>query len=242
MKDGCISKLTITETGHQFIQYKKIICTLPVLCTDKNYRCLDDVLCNWTDLDEADVTPPYPKADQWSNTYNVGIKTVDPNATSVQGTGERPPIIVMMQRTHVFDTNLQKQLLSDFNQKSKIKSQEYSKFIANKKALMTIIYGQCDEASKTKIAPGRTYEANNQDGILIEFLKRLRTVCFGSNDGGLSLGPYEQVIAVKSMNNYSNNRPHDPHSFKEQVKIKYDAIKAVIEKFPNGTGAMMELL
>ena len=44
------------------------------------------------------------------------------------------------------------------------------------------------------------------------------------------------------MNNYSNNKPHDPHGFKEEVKIKYDAAKAVVKKFPNGTGAMMELL
>ena len=44
------------------------------------------------------------------------------------------------------------------------------------------------------------------------------------------------------MNNYSNNKLHDPHGFKEEVKIKYDAIKAVVKKFPNGTGTMMELL
>jgi len=50
MKVGCISKLTITGTGHRAIQYKKIIDTLPVLCVDKNYRCIDDVLCTGTNL------------------------------------------------------------------------------------------------------------------------------------------------------------------------------------------------
>ena len=44
------------------------------------------------------------------------------------------------------------------------------------------------------------------------------------------------------MNNYSNNKPHDPHDFKEEVKIKFDAVKAVAGMFPNGTGAMIELL
>ena len=78
MNDGCISKLTITETGHRATQYKKTIDTLPVLCADKNYRCIDDVLCNWTNLDKADFTPPYPNVDQWSNTYYVEIKTVNP--------------------------------------------------------------------------------------------------------------------------------------------------------------------
>ena len=36
-KDGPISKLFITKTGHRPTQYKKIIDTLPVLCVDKNY-------------------------------------------------------------------------------------------------------------------------------------------------------------------------------------------------------------
>ena len=44
------------------------------------------------------------------------------------------------------------------------------------------------------------------------------------------------------MNNYTNNEPNDPHSFKEQVKIKYEATKAIAGKFPNGTAALTELL
>ena len=64
MKDGYIYKMTITESGHQANQYKKIIDTLPVLCVDQYYRCIDDVLCNWIDLDKADFTPPYPNSDQ----------------------------------------------------------------------------------------------------------------------------------------------------------------------------------
>ena len=44
------------------------------------------------------------------------------------------------------------------------------------------------------------------------------------------------------MNNYSNNKPHDPHGFKEEVKIKYNAVKVVAGKFSNGTPAMLELL
>ena len=68
------------------------------------------------------------------------------------------------------------------------------------------------------------------------------SVCFGSDDGGLSYGPYKQVVVVKSINNYSNNKPHDPHGFKEEVKIKYDAVKAVIGKSPKGARAIIELL
>ena len=51
MKDGCISKLAITETRYRVTQYKQSIDTLPVLCVDKNYRYINGVLYNWTDLD-----------------------------------------------------------------------------------------------------------------------------------------------------------------------------------------------
>ena len=44
------------------------------------------------------------------------------------------------------------------------------------------------------------------------------------------------------MNNYTNNEPYDLHSFKEQVKIKHEATKAIAGKFLNGTAALMELL
>ena len=106
--------------------------------------------------------------------------------------------------------------------------------------LIAIIFGQCDKATKAEIALGANYNTDRQAGRLINFLHRI--VCFGSDDGGLSYRPYKQVGVVKSMNNYSNNKPHDPLYFKEQVKIKYDALTAVSGKFLNGTAVMMGLL
>ena len=44
------------------------------------------------------------------------------------------------------------------------------------------------------------------------------------------------------MNNYSNNKPHDPHGFKEDITIKFDVVKIVDEKFLNRTDVMMQLL
>ena len=57
----------------------------------------------------------------------------------------------MMEQTRIFDANLQKELLSEYECDSKNKSQEYAKFLADKKALITILFGQCDEATKTKM-------------------------------------------------------------------------------------------
>ena len=79
-------------------------------------------------------------------------------------------------------------------------------------------------------------------GSLIAFLEQLRTVCFGSDDGGLSYGPYKQIVAVKSMNNYTNNEPYNSPGFKEQVKIKFEATTATAGRLPNGTAALMGLL
>ena len=44
------------------------------------------------------------------------------------------------------------------------------------------------------------------------------------------------------MNNFSNAKPNESHGFKEENKIKYDAVLAVVRNFPNGTGPMLKLL
>ena len=132
--------------------------------------------------------------------------------------------------------------MSPYKRNSKKKSQEYAKFLANKKALITIIFGQCGKATKTKISLGATYTIDRQARRLIQFLKQLPTVCFGGDGSGLSYTPYEQVVAVKLLNNFSNNKPHDIHGFKEEVKIKYNSVKAIAGQFPNGIATMMLLL
>ena len=44
------------------------------------------------------------------------------------------------------------------------------------------------------------------------------------------------------MNNFSNAKPNNPHGFKDELKIKFDAVLAIVGKFQNGTGPMLELL
>ena len=92
----------------------------------------------------------------------------------------------MMEQTHVFNANLQKELLSEYKRNSKNKSQADAKFLADKKALITILFGHCDKATKTKIVLGATYAADHQAGRLSACIKRMHTVCFGDDDGGLS--------------------------------------------------------
>ena len=61
----------------------------------------------------------------------------------------RPVTYQVMEQTIVTNANLQKQLLSEYERNSKNKSQEYNKFLADKKSLITILYGQCDKATQT---------------------------------------------------------------------------------------------
>ena len=58
----------------------------------------------------------------------------------------------------------------------------------------------------------------------------------------LTFPPYKQVVAIKSLNTYTNNEVHDPNGFKEQIKIKYEATKAIVGRFLNGTATLMHLL
>ena len=88
-----------------------------------------------------------------------------------------------VEKTHVFNSNLQKQLLSDYDQKSKIKSQERAKLISDKKSLIAIIFGQCNDAIKTEITLGTTYKANRDNGNLIRLFatKAMMAVCLTSH-------------------------------------------------------------
>ena len=147
MKDSPISKLLITKTGYRPTQYKKIVENLHVLCVDKNYQRIDDVTWTRNDLVERDFMPPYLKANQWSISHHVKIITVNPTNLAVAD-GSRPLTFETLEQTHAFDANVQKELQSEYKQDSKNKSLEYSKFLTNKKVLITIIFGQYNKATK----------------------------------------------------------------------------------------------
>ena len=157
MKDGPLSKLTITKGGQQATQYKKIIDALPVFCADKGYKFIDNVIWTNTEQVQAAFMPTYPVALQWSNIYHVQVETVDP-ASVPDAQEQRLPITEVYEKSHIFGPNLQKKLLSEYDVKCKLKLQEWSKLIADKNSLMTIIYGQCKGATRNKIALGNNYE------------------------------------------------------------------------------------
>ena len=139
MKNGYLSQLTITESSNRAIQFKKIVDALLVYCTDQGYRYIANIICKNTELLESAFLPPYPDESRWSTTFHIEIETVNP--ASVPGTnGLCTAIKEMVKKTQVFNSNLQKQLLAEYEQKSRIKSQEWSKHIADKKSLITLLF------------------------------------------------------------------------------------------------------
>ena len=79
------------------------------------------------------------------------------------------------------------------------------------------------------------FETAYEAGDIVTVLSLLRTVCMGSNDGGLLYKPFKACIATKSLNNFTIPKPSDPFYFVDEMKKKYAATKALAGKFPNGT-------
>ena len=186
MKDGPISKLLITKTGQRPTQYKKIVDTLLVLLADKNYQGLNDVIWNGIDQVKTYFMPTYLDATRWSTPTMWKLKPSTQILHQMQlVTGLRPRIVTLVQQTHIFTQISRRSYHQNLGRIRKIKSQEFSKFVVDKKVLLTIIFVQCNKAIKTKIILGANYTADCQAGRLIEFLDQLCTVCFTIDDGGL---------------------------------------------------------
>ena len=69
------------------------------------------------------------------------------------------------------------------------------------------------QGNKDKIALGATYKVDRKDGESYQIPQKITHCFFGSGNRGLSFGPYKIVVAVKSIDKCSNNKPHDPHGF-----------------------------
>ena len=180
-----LHKLTIAKSGHQSTQCKKIPDALPGFCKDKNYKYIDGIISTNTELTEAYFLPAYPVKTQRSSMHHLNLEFVDPIVGLDVLSSASPTCAEMVEKSPIFNSNLQEQVLSDYDQQSKLKLQEWDKLIANKKSLITIISQQCHNITRTEIALGASYKNDLEAGELINFLTRVCTVCKGSDNGGL---------------------------------------------------------
>ena len=171
--------------------------------------------------------PVYLDSNQWWETINVKIKTVEPNSALVNG--NRPVVKFLTTKTHIFDENIQKELTSKYEMQKRLKLTEWHKYTTNKKAIITLVSRQHDEATLTKLALGTIYGANCNIWNIVNFFDELQVVYYQINDGGESL-------QFKLLHNFTNPRPEGSHGYKEELKIKYSDIISTARKFPNGTG------
>ena len=94
--------------------------------------------------------PDYPDANLLSTTHHVQVNTVNTVNPDVDtaANNSRPIRYQMMEQTQVKDANLQKELLSEYKRNFKNESQEYAKFLVDKKYLIRILFGQCDKVTQ----------------------------------------------------------------------------------------------
>ena len=85
--------------------------------------------------------------------------------------GDSPVIKLLTTKTHIFDENLQKQLISEYEIQHHLKKTQWYKYIADEKVIMTLACGQCYEATLTKLALGAMYEVNCDAGNLVNCLE-----------------------------------------------------------------------
>jgi len=149
MKDGPISKLLITKIGHRSTQFKNIPDTLPVLCADKNFQGLDEVRhrSNWNQL-HANLSrrhtmvehSPRGNSNRCLNCrYRFSYWRT--HFYHCCGTQKNASLTQISRNSYCWNTN--------GCPRSSLKSTPSS--LLTKKALITIIFGQCDETTKTKL-------------------------------------------------------------------------------------------
>ena len=64
---------------------------------------------------------------------------------------------------------------------------------------MTNIFKKCNDATRTEITLGAYYKASCKARELIKLLTRVRTVCKGSNNGGLLFGAHVSKIVKQNF-------------------------------------------
>ena len=101
---------------------------------------------------------------------------------------KRPVRYKTMEQTQLTDANIQKELLWEYKQNSKNKSQEYTKFLADKKSLIKTLFGQCDKSIQTKITLRANYTEDRDAWRLLAYIEGMRTVRFDSDDCAYHMG------------------------------------------------------
>lgn len=230
LKDGTLKGIVITDGNNQPNQYKELIDSLPPYCAEKGYYGLDQIIKKKTDWVKDKVMTKMPDASLWSETITMEVgkdKAGNP---------------IMRDKVVITDETLRDSKMKEWDSTHKYEQKRWEKCQEDKKSLITIICGQLDDGTLNELEISEGYDKAVEKGDLVAILKMLNKIAYGTNDGGMSFMPYKSTLALKSLLNFSNEKPSDPHTFKEELKTKFQATLAITNRFPNGTVYMEEML
>ena len=54
--------------------------------------------------------------------------------------------------------------------------------------------------------------------------------------------PTRRLLQLNHIHNFTNSKPEDPHGYKVELKVRYNATTAIARKLPNRTGFLVKLL
>ena len=139
----------------------------------------------------------------------------------------------------VTDETKQKMVLGKHERKVRELEKKWNKCQEDKKLVLAMIWGQLDDDTQAQMILVASYAQARKDGDIVTFLESLRDICNGSDDGGLSYQPFKAVVAIKGVCNFTNPDVSNPHLYKKELRIKYEAMKAICGNFPFGTETLV---
>ena len=149
---------------------------------------------------------------------------------------------VLGQKWVITDETEQKIVMGKYERAVRELEKKWHRCQDDKKLVMDMIWGQLDDDTQAQMELVASYAKVRKDGDIVAFLKLLRDICNGSDDGGLSYHPFKVIAAMKGLCNYTNSDVSNPHLFKKELKTKYYATKAICGDFPFGTKILLHVL
>jgi hypothetical protein len=237
IQSGSLKGLIISSDGSRSTQYKILKDALPVYCAEQSFAGVGEIVRTQEDWDETLFYPVQP-TDVEKATFAKKYRTLL-CVNFVEDTSVNPPVNtsadVYGDKWVVFDEAVQKVVMGKYERKVREKEKQWHRCVEHKKLLIDAVWGQLDDATQAQMELVPDYLKHRKDGDVVEFLKSLRDICNGSDDGGLSYLPFKTVVALKSLHLFSTQDVTNVHHFKKELKVKYEATKAICGKFPFGT-------
>ena len=157
--------------------------------------------------------------DKFSQKYCTQLCVEHTVTVNEQGNNVDVDTPVMGDKWVVFDKNLQKIVMSKYKRNVQEKEKQWNWCQEHKKLLLAAVWSQLDDDTQAQMELSTNYDTHQEDGNIVEFLKLLRNICNGSDNGGLSYQPFKVASALKSLNLFSNQDVSNIHYFTKELKV-----------------------